>query len=501
MYFKFVCPSCDKSLKVRTEHVGKRTRCPFCKSAITITAPPEESADEPVDPLSELAAAAGDSGTPIEQPTASAPEPQAPAKTAEIPVARVSTKAKAPVEDTESDTGYDAGSSSSVSGTDVNQFISLAIGIAFGAALYGLLHLTARQSYFGELFIERGWVPYVLVVLMGWSAGILLLKWNGLRRQKDSMLFDVLPSDIAEEITVQNTRKFVRHIRELPGESQQSFLFNRVQRGLEHFRVRRNTQEVASVLASQSDIDATGVQSSYTVLKVFIWAIPILGFIGTVIGIGDSIGSFTGAMDSAQDVAKLKESLSGVTGGLATAFDTTLIALVMSLLVMFPSSSMQKSEEDLLNWVDEYCNENLLKRLKDASGVDEGEVAKQVRQSIQAAMDKHHAAFTASATMLEQTAGRGSALAENVAELQQAHLKRLEELSQAMDRQDAALQSRLHDNAQAVEQYLSSVNDGLASLNTVLAKLEGRQVVVQQQKRGWFGRSKTNGSTNGDGEA
>ena len=44
---------------------------------------------------------------------------------------------------------------------------------------------------------------------------------------------------------------------------------------------------------------------------------------------------------------------------------TTLIALVMSLIVMFPTSSLQKMEEDLLNWVDEYCNENLLKRLDD----------------------------------------------------------------------------------------------------------------------------------------
>lgn len=489
MYFKLVCPSCDKSLKVSQEHVGKRTRCPFCKNAITIPAPP---AEEPVDPLSELAAAAGGGGAPTEQPRTAASSESA---AAAIPVARVRTKTETPV-----DTDADAGAASSVSGADVNQFIGLAIGVGFGVALYGLLYLTARHSYFGELFIERGWVPYVLVLLMGWSAGILLLKWAGLRRQKESMLFDVLPTDIAEGITVQNTRQFVQHIRELPGESQHSFLFNRVQRGLEHFRVRRNTQEVASVLSSQSDIDATGVQSSYTVLKVFIWAIPILGFIGTVIGIGDSIGSFTGAMDNAQDVAKLKESLSGVTGGLATAFDTTLIALVMSLLVMFPTSSMQKAEEDLLNWVDEYCNENLLKRLKDATNVQDGEQARQVRLAIEAAMDKHHAEIAASTKTFEQTSGRSAELANQVAELQSAHLARMKELSEAMDRQDASLQARLHANGEAVTEYLNAVTEGLASLDRALARLDGKQVVVQQ-KRGWFGRNKSNGSSNGHGEA
>lgn len=489
MYFKFICPSCDKSLKVRDEHVGKRTRCPFCKSSITITAPAEGS----VDPLSELAAATGGDGHQDARSHAgdSTGRQQPPADS--IPTARVKQHHEpAPSVISNTEPG------SQVSSTDANQFISLAIGIAFGVALYGLLFLTARKSYFGELFIDRGWVPFVLVLLMGWSAGILILKWQGLRRQKESMLFDVLPADIAEEINVNNTRLFAEHINSLPGESRQSFLLNRVLRGLEHFRVRRNTQEVASVLSSQSDIDATGVQSSYTVIKVFIWAIPILGFIGTVIGIGDSIGSFTGAMDSAQDVAKLKESLAGVTGGLATAFDTTLIALVMSLLVMFPSSSMQKAEEDLLNWVDEYCNENLLKRLKDATNVQDGEQARQVRLAIESAMDKHHAEIAASSKMLEQTAGRGADLATKVAELQAAHLDRLKELSEAMDRQDASLQARLHANGEALTQYLNAVTDGLSSLDHALAKLDGKQVVVQQQKR-WFGRGKTNSSTNGDG--
>ena len=50
---------------------------------------------------------------------------------------------------------------------------------------------------------------------------------------------------------------------------------------------------------------------------------------------------------------------------LGVAFDTTLLALVLSLFVKIPQSALQKSEEDLVTWVDEYCNENLLKRLND----------------------------------------------------------------------------------------------------------------------------------------
>ena len=205
----------------------------------------------------------------------------------------------------------------------------------------------------------------MLTFFTGWSFAILYLKSKKLEQQKDSMVFDLLPNEISEEITPKNVDLFTNYLQGLPVRPSQSFLLNRVLRGLEHFRVLRSNSEVASRLATQSEIDATSVESSYTLLRVFIWAIPILGFIGTVLGISGAVSGFSGSLDQAQDLTVLKESLNDVTGGLATAFDTTLVALVMSLLVMFPASSMQKSEEDLLNWVDEYCNENLLKRLKD----------------------------------------------------------------------------------------------------------------------------------------
>ena len=127
------------------------------------------------------------------------------------------------------------------------------------------------------------------------------------------------------------------------------------------------------MLKSQSEIDATMVDSSYVLIKVFIWAIPILGFIGTVLGISDAVSSFGGEMGAAADIDVIKEKLGQVTGGLSEAFDTTLVSLAFSLCVMFPTSVMQKNEEDLLNKVDEYCNEYFLKRLREPNdGTEQG---------------------------------------------------------------------------------------------------------------------------------
>ena len=146
-------------------------------------------------------------------------------------------------------------------------------------------------------------------------------------------------------------------------------MVNRIKRGLEHFSVRQSNPEVANIMLAQSEVDASAVHGSYSIVKVFLWAIPILGFIGTVQGISDAVGGFSGTLDSAENIEVMKESLNKVTSGLALAFDTTLVALIMSLIISFPVNIMQKREEDFLGMVDDYCSENLLKRLNDAGGV------------------------------------------------------------------------------------------------------------------------------------
>ena len=75
------------------------------------------------------------------------------------------------------------------------------------------------------------------------AMSILILKWLRLKQQKETMLLDVLPTEISEEITIDSLDEFISHINELPGASNDSFLINRVVRGIEHFRVRKSAAE------------------------------------------------------------------------------------------------------------------------------------------------------------------------------------------------------------------------------------------------------------------
>lgn len=487
MYFKFACPECGKNLKAGDEHVGRKVGCPYCKTPVMVPKPP----------------------------TAEELEAPAPEATGEFGGLDTSGAVASRRRSSSKERGA-AATPQMAEGAEVSMLKSCLIGIVMSVAFVAVM-APFRNFYMGELFLDRGWVPYALVFLMSWSLAILFLKNRKLRRQRASMLFDVLPNELADDITADDVDKFVRHIHGLPVDPKQSFLINRVLRGLEHFYVRKSTPEVASMLASQSEIDTNSVDSSYTLLKVFIWAIPILGFIGTVIGISTAVGGFSGSLEQADDISVLKESLNNVTGGLATAFDTTLVALVMSLLVKFPAASMQMAEEGLINWVDEYCNENLLKRLDDGREGQNGAPAaaaspQAIQRAVSAAMVPHHAELQTWTRKLESIGDSvSSKVVEGWSEVNtrmQGQNEQALARGQDVERMTAEFQDRLNglasetrdvqqqiagsvaDSTESLREAFGHLEQGLAGLNDVLGKLGEKQVTIQAapQKRGWFSR-------------
>ena len=261
-------------------------------------------------------------------------------------------------------------------------------GLLLAAAVYLVMHLV-RDTRVGELFLERGWVPYAVTYLTSWCIVVLLFKYRRLSEQRRALSLDLLPLSIGARIAPDDAAAFVSHLdaQDLAADNPVTL---RLRRALLHFAARRDAREVGRQLSNHAQADADQVDSSYSLVRVFIWAVPILGFIGTVMGIGSAVAGFSESVGAAADLAVMKESIGNVTSGLGVAFDTTLLALVMSILIMFPSSSLQKSEEDFLADIEDYCDEHLLQRLVDNQ--HEGRSSSQViQEAIANEMATHHA--------------------------------------------------------------------------------------------------------------
>jgi biopolymer transport protein ExbB/TolQ/DNA-directed RNA polymerase subunit RPC12/RpoP len=459
MYFTFVCDNCTKRLKVRQDYSGKRTRCPYCRASILVPAPP---APENLLNFAEP----GKSTTEGERkPDAATEQPKKPAVEASVEEA--------------------------ASGTEVSLWKTGLIGFASFVVIYAVLYPLPAKFYLRELLYERSWVQFAEMFLACWSAAMLVIKFRKLAVQRESMLLDPLPEQISQQITPASAEQFIQHIRGLPIRSGESFLINRVRRGLEHFGILKSTSEVTSRVASQSDIDGNAVDSSYALLKVFIWAIPILGFIGTVMGIGAAVGSFSATMSAANDMSALKDSFNNVTSGLATAFDTTLLALALSMMIMFPMSWLQKAEQDLLNWVDEYCNENLFRRLRAESGGDlsPGIDQKALQAAIDAAMVGHHAELQtwnkkleAIGETLTQQVAKGWAAADKQMQARHGQLsKELTSSVQAFQELAGELKRLAEEQAVAMAQLSQKTSETQNSLATAMEQSAGTVADIGQR--------------------
>ena len=180
-----------------------------------------------------------------------------------------------------------------------------------------------------DKFINRGLGGYLMgagiTMLFFWALAILFVKGRKVSFQKKILALNLIPQDPNFFLNNATARDALLRIRGQVDDPKHFLLLNRIDVALSNLQNIGEISEVASLTNAQASIDEDQVSASYSLINGFNWAIPVLGFIGTVLGLGSAIGEFGVTIQLADDVDKLKNSLTDVTGGLSTAFDTTLL--------------------------------------------------------------------------------------------------------------------------------------------------------------------------------
>jgi hypothetical protein len=145
----------------------------------------------------------------------------------------------------------------------------------------------------------------------------------------------------------------------MPASMRDSIFVNRIRKALELFEARNSKSE--AMLNSLSAVDANRSNGSYALVKVFLWAIPILGFIGTMVGLA---GLHSSLVFDASDPAAIKAAFSNLTGALCFVFDPPLLGVILAMFLSFLMALIQKQEEKALTMIDAFCSEKLLPKLK-----------------------------------------------------------------------------------------------------------------------------------------
>lgn len=247
--------------------------------------------------------------------------------------------------------------------TNVNNLLSAILGLLLTVAFYAAL-LPADGTWFSAIFTERGYIPYFIVFLTGWSLSILFLKWRKLALQRRSLDLMVVPSNPDFILSPATVDSVVERLHDVVDEPRQFVLLNRIETALSNLKNLGQVTEVGEILHSQAELDESAMETSYLTVTGFVWAVPVLGFIGTVLGLSAAIGGFGTVLQSSQEMEALKSALQSVTGGLATAFETTLAGLVAALVVQLLVTFLKKSELEFLDACTDYCSRNVVNKLR-----------------------------------------------------------------------------------------------------------------------------------------
>ena len=129
------------------------------------------------------------------------------------------------------------------------------------------------------------------------------------------------------------------------------------------FQSTNDVADVYNALTALVEMELHRVDLRYTTIRYLVWLIPTLGFIGTVIGIALALGR-AGAMGS-EDPELLEE----VVPLLATAFFTTLLALILSAVLMLLIQSLQSRDEETVNSVGADCFAKIVTNLVPRGGL------------------------------------------------------------------------------------------------------------------------------------
>ncbi len=195
-------------------------------------------------------------------------------------------------------------------------------------------------------------------VLLSWAMTIIIYKLFLVYKEKKVMGETFVDIERGERIIPQEALSHCKHLEsrlqnrpDIIGKLLPSVILT----GLYRFHSTHSIQDVSQAVREISESEADRLDSDLSLVRYIAWAIPSVGFIGTVRGIGEAL---------AQADRAIRGDIQGVTNSLGLAFNSTFVALVLSIFLMYFIHLLQSRQESLIFDIEEYCRGKLIAVMK-----------------------------------------------------------------------------------------------------------------------------------------
>ena len=124
---------------------------------------------------------------------------------------------------------------------------------------------------------------------------------------------------------------------------------------LHRFHATASVQDAANAVRERAELAGDELDSSLGLVRYIAWAIPAIGFIGTVRGIGDALSFAEQAIQG---------DISAVTTWLGLAFNSTFVGLALCIVLMFVLHVVQGRQEAFVIETQTFCRDRLIDNMK-----------------------------------------------------------------------------------------------------------------------------------------
>lgn len=251
--------------------------------------------------------------------------------------------------------------------------IGLAITIVVYAALWPFKGTFIRDLFIGldRTYIDRLFFCGLITYMWALSTTNIVLKVARIRGQRGLLDESTVSSQLDFHDPGQ-VRDAYERIRSHPSLTD-SIALTRAARVLAVWINTEDSDRTVAVAKEESEMDAYASDGTYRLNRLFIWALPVLGFIGTVYGVSLAVSNFAGFLSGAVTPEAIKVQVGLITTGLGVAFYTTLLGLCFATVAAFSSLLMERNEEGMLEEVDEVVQDRLLLHMPTAAEAAEKE--------------------------------------------------------------------------------------------------------------------------------
>ncbi|MDR2762435.1 MAG: MotA/TolQ/ExbB proton channel family protein [Planctomycetaceae bacterium] len=222
---------------------------------------------------------------------------------------------------------------------------------------YSLIHKNVINQPLIVRYFASHPIEYYTTIMFFAGLSAMIIKFIHVQIEKIKLQQkSIIDQRDSQKSNVEDADKFLDQINSYEKIYGQTLRSKRLKLILEFIKRDGSADELDNELRYLAEEDASEADSNYGLVRLVLWAIPMIGFLGTVVGITIALGNL--------DLNAIQESSKILSAGLAIAFDTTALAIALDLVLYFIQFLVYRNENNLLREIDKTVNDEIRGRFK-----------------------------------------------------------------------------------------------------------------------------------------